>query len=457
MENNIEIIINKIKNYTYLFQFNNIIKILNENFSENFLINNEHILFLIMKFILIDKIFFSKDKEDSRKFFNDFFNPMLKKIYKDETKYEMKLCIFNHFLYDHETEIDYVKFEIKLQSCFEKFINILEKKLREFNINNLNITNDNNNNINFLFFENDNEDNLSEVENYLFNYKKEENNKKFLFKIEKYKSENDSINNFSKNNINLINNKKNIFNIKKTTIKHKNNNKNNTTFTTNESNNNFKLNKESSKNKPRKVNICKKIIRKFKKYLKSRQNTLGNTFWIEFIKNNYLPPFKFDNQIEFKSFSQNYLKWLFNHPGSHELYNDFIIQKGDFELNLMFNNYNITDQRQKSLLEYFFKNFSKIFSNYQINDIFQFDAAMKIEDVKEYQSDILFDNLTEEMGKIENNNNEIFINREFNRDRENIDLNFFDKILRSDSSSENEENENNSNINSDYLFNEDDD
>ena len=118
MENNIEIIINKIKNYTYLFQFNNIIKILNENFSENFLINNEHILFLIMKFILIDKIFLCKDKEDSRKFFNDFFNPMLKKIYKDNSKYEKKLCIFNHFLYDHEVEINYTNFEIKLQSYF---------------------------------------------------------------------------------------------------------------------------------------------------------------------------------------------------------------------------------------------------------------------------------------------------------------------------------------------------
>ena len=455
MENNIEIIINKIKNYTYLFQFNNIIKILNENFSENFLINNEHILFLIMKFILIDKIFLCKDKEDSRKFFNDFFNPMLKKIYKDNSKYEKKLCIFNHFLYDHEVEINYTNFEIKLQSYFEKFINLLEKKLREFNMNNLDITNDNNNNINFLFFENDNEDNLSDVENYLFNYKKEENNKKLLFKIEKYNSDNENIKNISNNNnnINLIDNKKNLFKIKKTIIKQKNNN--NSLLESN-NNNNIKKNSDLSKNKPRKVNICKKIIRKFKKYLKSRQNTLGCDFWIDFVKNNYLPPFKFDNQIEFKSFSQNYLKWLFNHPSSHELYNDFIIQKGDFELNLMFNNYHITDQRQKNLLEYFFKNFSKIFSNYQINELYQFDAAMKIEDVKEYQSDILFDNLTEEMGKIENNNYEIFNNREYNRDRENIDLNFFDKILRSDSSSENEENEDNNHNNSDYLFNEDD-
>ena len=223
MENNIEIIINKIKNYTYLFQFNNIIKILNENFSENFLINNEHILFLIMKFILIDKIFLCKDKEDSRKFFNDFFNPMLKKIYKDKSKYEMKLCIFNHFLYDHEVEINYTNFEIKLQSYFEKFINLLEKKLREFNMNNLDITNDNNNNINFLFFENDDEDNLSDVENYLFNYKKEENNKKLLFKIEKYNSDNEIIKNISNNNnnINLIDNKKNLFKIKKTIIKKK--------------------------------------------------------------------------------------------------------------------------------------------------------------------------------------------------------------------------------------------
>ena len=60
------------------------------------------------------------------------------------------------------------------------------------------------------------------------------------------------------------------------------------------------------------------------------------------------------------------------------------------------------------------------------------------------------------MRKIENNNYEIFNNREYNRDRENIDLNFFDKILRSDSSSENEENEDNNHNNSDYLFNEDD-
>ena len=78
----------------------------------------------------------------------------------------------------------------------------------------------------------------------------------------------------------------------------------------------------------RKVNIAKKIVRKFKKYLKSRQSSIKYPFWINFTKENYLPPFKYEEQ-EFKSFSHSFLRWLFSHDGGIELYQDYITEKGE--------------------------------------------------------------------------------------------------------------------------------
>ena len=92
----------------------------------------------------------------------------------------------------------------------------------------------------------------------------------------------------------------------------------------------------------RKVNIAKKIVRKFKKYLKSRQSSIQYNFWVSFTKEKYLPPFKYED-LEFKSFSHSYLRWLFSNDGGIELYQDYITEKGESELINIFKEYNITD------------------------------------------------------------------------------------------------------------------
>jgi hypothetical protein len=79
-------------------------------------------------------------------------------------------------------------------------------------------------------------------------------------------------------------------------------------------------------------NVDKKIIRKFRKFLKDllKKNKLPHIseFWIIFIKNNLLPPVQYSNsnigeEINFKSFNTNYLLWLFSHDGGIDLFNLF--------------------------------------------------------------------------------------------------------------------------------------
>ncbi len=81
-------------------------------------------------------------------------------------------------------------------------------------------------------------------------------------------------------------------------------------------------------------NVDKKIMRKFRKFLKekSKKNNkeiidiLSNSkFWIDFITENLLPPFNYSTEKkEFKSFNTTYMSWVFEHKFSFELYNIFI-------------------------------------------------------------------------------------------------------------------------------------
>ena len=81
-------------------------------------------------------------------------------------------------------------------------------------------------------------------------------------------------------------------------------------------------------------NIDKKVLRKFKKFLKDKykknQNDIvtliaKNKFWYDFIALNLTPPFTYPaEEKEFKSFNTTYMSWVFEHPCSLELYNIFI-------------------------------------------------------------------------------------------------------------------------------------
>ena len=81
-------------------------------------------------------------------------------------------------------------------------------------------------------------------------------------------------------------------------------------------------------------NIDKKILRKFRKYLKDKfkkkdeeVNLIisANKFWYHFINQNLLPPFVYEvEEKEFKSFNTGYMCWVFEHNAADELYNLFI-------------------------------------------------------------------------------------------------------------------------------------
>ena len=81
-------------------------------------------------------------------------------------------------------------------------------------------------------------------------------------------------------------------------------------------------------------NVDKKILRKFRKFLKDKSKKnfyevtkiLSNSkFWYDFITQNLMPPFIYlTEKKEFKSFNTTYMSWVFEHKFSLELYNIFI-------------------------------------------------------------------------------------------------------------------------------------
>jgi len=89
-------------------------------------------------------------------------------------------------------------------------------------------------------------------------------------------------------------------------------------------------------------NIDKKLVRKFRKFLKGyfqRENinisTIeDNDFWTAFVNEELYPPTKFrcieQNRVyEFKSFNTNYMAWIFSIKHAEWLYNQFIREKGE--------------------------------------------------------------------------------------------------------------------------------
>ena len=190
--------------------------------------------------------------------------------------------------------------------------------------------------------------------------------------------------------------------------------------------------KEKTKN-IRKINFTKKIVRKFKRYLKTRLDSIRYEFWILFVKENYLPPFKLDDNNEFKSFSQLYLKWLFSHEGGIELYNDYIIQIGDREIKCMLDSYLIKDELQREKMEKYFREFALIFSERKKFDgeyiQEQIESAMGIDKNLDFKRDQLFSDLFNELKE------EKIDNRYYERRNHCINYDWFNQVIKSDSSS----------------------
>ena len=391
----------------YEYKFEELINLIKENYP-SFANNNQNIIYILMKFNFIKIILYQHDISSAKDYYSNHLLIMMKKIYGEKSisffKKNFKYINFLNLINTSFSKYIYLQNHFKLENHLDKFMNLIEKKLEKrqklerkaiiFNIikskansnkdtNESNFTNTNNGkplfkteHVNMLIY---NSENMSEIEDELFKLNLEER-KKNIFTLNKNfinndniitgneieYNINDNINNSEEFNIsdisnsntssyNELNNKK--INIKKIEEKRE-------IQSINNSKQKFNLN-----NKIRRVNLCKKIVRKFKKYLKKNMKEITTySFWTSFCRENYLPPFK-KEEVEFKSFSHTYLNWLFSHQGGIELYSQFIRNSGEEELNKIYADYNFKDADDKLTIKNFFINFAVFFANLKINEI----------------------------------------------------------------------------------------
>ena len=391
----------------YEYKFEELLNLIKENYP-SFANNNQNIIYILMKFNFIKIILYQHDISSAKDYYSNHLLIMMKKIYGEKSisffKKNFKYINFLNLINTSFSKYIYLQNHFKLENHLDKFMNLIEKKLEKrqkserkaiiFNIikskansnkdtNESNFTNTNNGkplfkteHVNMLIY---NSENMSEIEDELFKLNLEER-KKNIFTLNKNfinndniitgneieYNINDNINNSEEFNIsdisnsntssyNELNNKK--INIKKIEEKRE-------IQSINNSKQKFNLN-----NKIRRVNLCKKIVRKFKKYLKKNMKEITTySFWTSFCRENYLPPFK-KEEVEFKSFSHTYLNWLFSHQGGIELYSQFIRNSGEEELNKIYADYNFKDTDDKLTIKNFFINFAVFFANLKINEI----------------------------------------------------------------------------------------
>lgn len=160
-------------------------------------------------------------------------------------------------------------------------------------------------------------------------------------------------------------------------------------------------------------NIDKKIIRKFKKYLKSENTKLNNLelihyvnnseFWSDFINSNLMPPFNYAKENKgFKSFNTQYLKWFFEHKFSLELYNLFIKDSYNSLLILLKkSNYLNEGNEDYSLLKIYLKSLPLIYGK---------------DEQQNNDKDIEMDEDEDKSNSIKNHNNRMETDNDFMKD-----------------------------------------
>ena len=388
----------------YEYKFEELINLININYP-SFANTNKNIIYILIKLNFIKILLHHHDILGAKDFYINHLLPMMKKIYGEKSsafsKKDNKYQYFLNQINTSQTKYIYFQTHFKFENHLDKFMPLFEKYFeksqkteinpvifnitksktiqnKELNINENNIGNNNNNgkvlfkteHVNMLIYNNEN---MSEIEDELFNLNLEER-KKNIFNVQYLNEnkniinndtiENDNINNTEEFNISEISNSyassfNELNNIK---IKIKKFDEKREISPINNNKQKFNLN-----NKIRRVNLYKKIVRKFRKYLKKNIKEITDSFWSSFCRENYLPPFK-KEEIEFKSFSQLYLNWLFSHKGGIELYNQFIRHSGDEELNKIYSNYNIKDAEDKITIKNFFINFAEFFANLKLNE-----------------------------------------------------------------------------------------
>lgn len=374
-----------------------------------------------MKFIFIDKIIYQNDIQSARIFYNDYISSILKKIYiNTKNKLSLKNTQFLNFinLYRSDIEKDHNFLEINIQKFFEKFITLLEEafKQEQVDMTSHNVA------ISPIFKidkkhkhsqNNINSDNMSEIEDIIFSIN---------FNNDIYNTNKTIIFNVSKDTNNNVQNKQNKFKITKSYQ---------------ENSDDMQSTIKTSNTRIRRVNLAKKIIRKFKKYLKttiysnynsiimSNNNIFSNLpkFWLTFIKDKLMPPFKSEEyNVEFKSFSHCYFKWLFSHEKANDLYKNYLEYGGEKDITNIVNSYDICEEEKKNHL-YFLLNFSEIFGNK--NSTNSDCDLLLLRDEQFYKNDYNKADLFEQEEE-----NRYF----YERRRDVIDFEVFDKFVKSDSS-----------------------
>ena len=392
----------------YEYKFEELINLINDSYP-SFANTNKNIIYILLKFTFIKIILHQHDLLAAKDFYSNHLLLMMKKIYGEKSnsfyKKHFKYQSFLNQISISHTKYIYFQNHFKLENHLDKFMNLiqnlLEKRQRDernhgiFNIvktksnKDNNSINENYNNNGKILFKTEhvniliyNNENMSEIEDELFKLNLEES-KKNIFNVQYSNSESknvinnniiagneielnimDNINNSEEYNISDVSNSNtsSYYEINNHKIKIKKFEEKREISNINNNKQKFNLN-----NKIRRVNLCKKIVRKFKKYLKKNIKEITYSFWTSFCRENYLPPFK-KEEVEFKSFSQLYLNWLFSHQGGIELYNQFIRNSGEEELNKIYSNYNIQDTDDKLTIKNFFINFAMFFSNLKINE-----------------------------------------------------------------------------------------
>ena len=406
--------IRKVYQMIYEYKFEDLINLIKLNYT-TFANRNQNIIYILMKLNFIKIILIKQDFTSAKEYYSNHLLQMMKIIYgsKSDTFYKKNYnyqCFLNQIC-TSQTKFLYIFNHFKFETHLDKFMNLIEKKFNQqqalernpviFNvikskptqnkaineINQINTINNSNGKIRFktehvnmLIYSSENmseiEDellklNLNERKKNIFNVQNTSINKNIINndnRILENEIESNLMDNFNNseeyNNISDTSNyntsiynelNRNKINIKKFEEKREIQSINNNTQK-------FSLN-----NKIRRVNLCKKIVRRFKKYLKKNIKEITYSFWTSFCRENYLPPFKLE-EVEFKSFSQLYLNWLFSHHGGIELYNQFISNSGTEELNKIYLNYNVKDPDDQLSIKNFFINFPMYFTNLKINE-----------------------------------------------------------------------------------------
>lgn len=118
-------------------------------------------------------------------------------------------------------------------------------------------------------------------------------------------------------------------------------------------------------------NIDKKILRRFKFFLKETKWNIKNSdqhFWIMFTSGNLFPPVKYhdnitEENVDFKSFNAKYMLWLFGKIGARELYEEFIKQQGKDVVAELSADYKLTSEVDMKQLENYINNLPFIFDS----------------------------------------------------------------------------------------------